>query len=88
MPIASAEMREVLERLVGEQADVVAEELEQVAHVAGLLARAHGVSAHCTATISASAIRASPMASRLAATNSVLAPVWIALKIGAPSRAA
>ena len=51
----------------------------------GSCALVHGVRKRCTITISTSAISASAIASRLAATNSVLAPVWIALKIGAPS---
>ena len=45
----------------------------------------HGVSARWRSTIRTSAISASAIARTLAATNSVLAPVWIALKIGAPS---
>ena len=76
---------DVLEQPVDQQAALLGEEVEDVAHVAALRARAHGVIAHWTQTINPSAISASAIARTLAATNSVLAPVWIALKIGAPS---
>ena len=71
-----------------DQAGVVEQELNRVLEGRSrhaLRARSHGASSRWSNTSSASATSASATARRPAATNSVLKPLWIALKIGWPS---
>src|SRR3954447_2412980 len=75
-------------RLVEQQRQVVADELEgidEVVHCYAALPRAHGVSRRCASTSSASATSASPIVSTAAAMNSVLKVVGMASRIGTPS---